>query len=248
MNHDTHIKPPHEQAERNARAYDRIAHCYDAQVASTVREVEVTALIRLLRREFGPLHDKKVLDLGCGTGLVPDVMRVHPDRYLGVDPSVGMLNRARRKHPQLVFRQGWQEDTGADEGYFDVVLSLFGVLSYSPLPEAAAAEIGRVLRPGGGYAVMAMGMPFARRPKEEPCAALGIESTFTGYTRARLKALFAPLGPVRVVSLSLKPMVASVTTLLPPGLAARIMALESTLLGPLHSGRFRYHIALGRRT
>ena len=41
-----------------------------------------------------------VLDIGCGTGRVLDLVIVAPERYAGVDSSQAMLNLLLRKHPK----------------------------------------------------------------------------------------------------------------------------------------------------
>jgi len=42
----------------------------------------------------------KVLDLGCGTGLLLELLALQPEDYLGIDPSGKMLEELKRKFPE----------------------------------------------------------------------------------------------------------------------------------------------------
>ena len=42
----------------------------------------------------------KVLDLGCGTGLLLELLALQPEDYLGIDPSEKMLEELQRKFPE----------------------------------------------------------------------------------------------------------------------------------------------------
>lgn len=111
------------------------------------------------------LEGRRVLDLGCGTG-----MDVYTAAYLageqgfvvGVDMTGEQLAVGRRhldsqmrafgfSRPNVEFLQGYMEDLAgldlADES-FDVVISNC-VLNLSPEKERVFAEIFRVLKPGG---------------------------------------------------------------------------------------------------
>ncbi|THB67528.1 MAG: class I SAM-dependent methyltransferase [Desulfovibrio sp.] len=241
-----HTSPqvPHPQAEQNARAYDRIAHCYDGVYTSVLTHAGNAVLARWIERHLGPVDEKELLDMGCGTGLLPEILRVHPDRYVGLDPSVGMLDRARGKFPHLRLVQAYQEDTGFEDASFDSVASLFGVFSYSPEPERVVAEIGRVLKPGGKYLVMALGSRFCRNPKMECCNRHGVTSVFTCWSKSKLKRMFSTLGPCKAFSFSFAPG----STMLHPLLTRTGLRLESALLGPVLGGLFRYQIVTGVRS
>ena len=73
-----------------------------------------------------------ILDLGCGTGLLLELIDITPDRYRGIDPSREMLNIFRAKHPEYTrktCKTAFEED-GDNYTKSDNVIALFGSASY----------------------------------------------------------------------------------------------------------------------
>ncbi|GGM59892.1 class I SAM-dependent methyltransferase [Dactylosporangium sucinum] len=95
-----------------------------------------------------------VLDVGTGPGVLPDELaRLRPDLTVaGVDPAHAMVAAARRRLARHGGRVRVTEGTAAalpfPDGSFDLVVSSLS-LHHWPDPAAAAAELVRVLRPGG---------------------------------------------------------------------------------------------------
>jgi len=128
------------------REYARLAPGYDvrwsAYVEATVRET-----MKRLHAEPG----QRLLDIGCGTGaLLEAVSLASPEvEVVGVDPSVEMLNVARRRltdHIQL--EAGWAESLPFHDDSYDAVLSC-NAFHYWRQPAKALNEIARVLKPKG---------------------------------------------------------------------------------------------------
>jgi len=90
----------------------------------------------------------RILDVGTGTGaLIPDILGLAPTaRVVGIDPSLGMLARARDTHVPLAAMDAMA--LGLRAGVFDVAVLAF-VLFHVPDPSAALAEVRRVLRARG---------------------------------------------------------------------------------------------------
>jgi ubiquinone/menaquinone biosynthesis C-methylase UbiE len=100
-------------------------------------------------RPFGPAD--RILDLGCGTGIVARVLRERLGGaacIAGVDLSPAMIARARAIAPDIEWHQGNALALPFADGAFDVVLSQ-QVLQFTGDRAAAVREIRRVLAPGG---------------------------------------------------------------------------------------------------
>jgi SAM-dependent methyltransferase len=97
-----------------------------------------------------------VLDLGCGAGtdLLIAAQMVGPEgRAIGVDMTLGMLDRARDSASEMglgnvELHRSLIESLPLPDGAVDVVISN-GVIDLVPDKDAVFAEIDRVLRPGG---------------------------------------------------------------------------------------------------
>lgn len=98
---------------------------------------------------------QRVLEIGCGTGnLSVRAKRSQPGiEMVGSDPDPLALARARRKAPGLAglsFEQGYAQRLPYPDASFDRVFSSLMFHHLDPDAKiAAAAEVARVLRPGG---------------------------------------------------------------------------------------------------
>lgn len=70
------------------------------------------------------------LDVGCGTGLLLDILKVSPDEYWGIDPSSKMLDVFRKKHPEYNNLCIPFELLNLKFATFNSIVALFGSASY----------------------------------------------------------------------------------------------------------------------
>jgi ubiquinone/menaquinone biosynthesis C-methylase UbiE len=128
--------------------FDRVASRYD-RFRTPPR---VTVVHETLVRE-ADLAGKRVLDIGCGTGVN---MRFLIDSFActvaGVDSSEGMLVEARRRVPEGDLRYGVAERLPFDEGTFDGALMSL-VVQHLDRPQAFA-EAYRVLLEKGRLVIV----------------------------------------------------------------------------------------------
>lgn len=89
----------------------------------------------------------RTLDLGCGTGRNLPLLPVGT-RAVGVDPCAQSLARALRRAPGALLVRARAEALPFRDGIFDTVASGLVLCSVAD-PAEAAAEILRVLAPGG---------------------------------------------------------------------------------------------------
>jgi ubiquinone/menaquinone biosynthesis C-methylase UbiE len=108
---------------------------------------------RFLASVVAPAH-RRVLDVGCGTGLLAPGLLEGPRRVVELDFAFGMLAEDRRKHPdpRLAFVCADAARLPFRGACFDLVLC-FGILPHLERPEQALRELLGVLRPGGRLAV-----------------------------------------------------------------------------------------------
>jgi 2-polyprenyl-6-hydroxyphenyl methylase / 3-demethylubiquinone-9 3-methyltransferase len=104
-------------------------------------------------RQLGELGGRRVLDAGCGGGLVARELAAAGAEVVGVDRSRGSLGVARRAAGPIgsfAPAQGRLERLPFAGGAFDAVVAA-DVLEHLPDLPAAVAELARVLAPGGSF-------------------------------------------------------------------------------------------------
>jgi SAM-dependent methyltransferase len=108
-------------------------------------------LVRFARVAAG----MKVLDAGCGTGVVAITAARLSARVKAIDLTPQLLERARENgavaEVDIEWQEGDVEELPFEDGEFDVVVSQFAHM-FAPRPDVALREMLRVLRPGGTIA------------------------------------------------------------------------------------------------
>jgi ubiquinone/menaquinone biosynthesis C-methylase UbiE len=140
---------------RDAASYDDVADDFD-RLTERVSMYAATELANAL-----PANAKTILDVGCGTGIVMlSVAKGLPEstQITGIDLSPVMLANAKRNAQhygltnKLSFIVGDAEALPMDDCSVDAVTSLYA-WRHLPHPARATAEVFRVLKPGGTFAV-----------------------------------------------------------------------------------------------
>ncbi|MBC5784852.1 bifunctional 2-polyprenyl-6-hydroxyphenol methylase/3-demethylubiquinol 3-O-methyltransferase UbiG [Ramlibacter sp. USB13] len=121
--------------------------------------------------EFGPLHainplrlawidglaglsGKKVVDIGCGGGILADSMARKGANVLGIDLStkalrVAQLHALEAGTPNVEYREVSAEALAAEQaGQYDVVTCM-EMLEHVPRPESVVAAAATLVKPGG---------------------------------------------------------------------------------------------------
>ena len=103
--------------------------------------------------KFAGIHEgTRVLDVGCGTGVVALTAARVGAEVSGLDLTPALLDRARENATlaglAIEFREGDVEDLSFDDESFDYVVSQFGHM-FGPRPDIAIGEMLRVLKSSG---------------------------------------------------------------------------------------------------
>jgi demethylmenaquinone methyltransferase / 2-methoxy-6-polyprenyl-1,4-benzoquinol methylase len=142
--------------DRVETMFDRIAPVYDvmnrvmtAGLDQRWRRATVKAVVQ---------SGDRVLDAACGTGDLAIIAAKAGATVTGLDFSEAMLERARRKGPQLEWVRGDLLALPFDADSFDAATVGFGIRNVADLP-GSIAELRRVLRPGGRLGILEITRP-----------------------------------------------------------------------------------------
>ena len=139
------------------RMFDRIAPVYDVMNRVMTAGLDQRWRKATVREAVRP--GDYVLDACCGTGdLAVAANRAGAAGVVGLDFSGRMLERARRKAPELEFVQGDVLALPFEDASFESAVVGFGVRNVEDL-EAALRELRRVLRPGGRVGILEITTP-----------------------------------------------------------------------------------------
>lgn len=98
----------------------------------------------------------RMLDVACGAGQIAIPAARAGARVTGIDIASNLIEQARQRAQaagvDAQFEEGDAENLPAEDGAFDLVVSLIGAM-FAPRPECVAAELLRTCRPGGRIAM-----------------------------------------------------------------------------------------------
>ncbi len=99
-----------------------------------------------------PFEGLRVLDVGCGGGLIAEPLARLGARVVGIDPARENIRRARERAGEqglaIDYRVATGEDLRVRGEEFDLVLAL-EVIEHVEDPELFVAEVAELVRPGG---------------------------------------------------------------------------------------------------
>ncbi|RJR49550.1 MAG: class I SAM-dependent methyltransferase [Desulfobacteraceae bacterium] len=168
-------------------------------------------LVRRLRcmELLGDLSGKRLLDLGCGTGALVELLVQQDVEYQGIDIAPNMVQVAQTHVEELGLGATFKIQAGSVESlpypstYFDAVVGM-GLLEYFDHPEMVIREALRVSKPGARL-VFTIPQKFClddlmirlTRPFRVIARSVTRKSVDVGrdkYTRAEFQQLFTNLG------------------------------------------------------
>jgi len=157
--------------EKIVNMFDEIAKSYD--LANRVLSFGVDKSWRrdACIKTYNYLNNKEldtVLDIACGTGdmceywdKIAKEKGINIKKIVGIDPSVGMLEEAKKKGLNATFLEGEAKDIPAKDKSSDILSISYGLRNVVDRKEALE-EFYRVLK-SGGYLVI---LEFTKLPKQ----------------------------------------------------------------------------------
>lgn len=152
------------------------------------------------RLTYRPVHDvvlhvlrrsspRRVLDVGCGTGLLAARLRREFDgaQVVGCDFSGGMLRHAAAREPSLAWVQGDALRLPFRAASFEAIVSTES-FHWFPDPDAALGEFFRVLVPGGRVLIALVNPPFGVMSRAARVASQLAGEPLEWPTRQRMRA------------------------------------------------------------
>ena len=166
---DKKIVKPYEnegssKKEEVATMFNQIAHSYDF-----LNHFFSVGIDKLWRRKviriLSKYHPKQILDVATGTGdLALALLKLKPQKVIGVDISEGMLNLGKEKvakaneSDRVELQVGDSENLNFKDNSFDAVTVAFGVRNYENLSQGLK-EMHRVLKPDAPLVVLEFSKP-----------------------------------------------------------------------------------------
>jgi len=140
--------------------YDEYARQYHEKLLTPENSfwnnyIERPAMTSLLSTR---VKGKKVLDLGCGSGLFTRMLKDWGAEVVGSDISEGLLKIAKQENPDIKFVVENAASTGFSNETFDIVTSSMMVHYFENL-EILFNEVSRILKKEGEF-VFSMQHPF----------------------------------------------------------------------------------------
>lgn len=122
--------------------------------AELFTELKALDLIQLIQRHFSDGRTVRALDFGCGTGALDAPVAPHVASIVGVDVSQGLLDAAKQANPHVEYRHYDGRQLPYPDASFDLAFASCVFHHIEPTDRhAAAAEVARVVRPGGVVAL-----------------------------------------------------------------------------------------------
>lgn len=128
-----------------------VLHVFNPVRLQFIKE-QVTARLGLDPLDHAPFSGLRLLDIGCGGGLLSEPMSRLGAKVVGVDPSERNIKTASVHRDEMGldidYRVGTAEDLAAAGERFDVILNM-EVIEHVADPKAFTATCASMLRPGG---------------------------------------------------------------------------------------------------
>ncbi|MEM7086113.1 MAG: class I SAM-dependent methyltransferase [Bacteroidota bacterium] len=105
-------------------------------------------LTEQLLHHLKPTRSGKYLDIGCGTGNYTNELQKKGFQWIGIDPSKTMLEKAKAKNQQVLWKIGVAENIELPDNLIDGIIGFLTIHHWNHL-EKAFLQLHKVLKPNG---------------------------------------------------------------------------------------------------
>ncbi|PYJ62909.1 MAG: SAM-dependent methyltransferase [Verrucomicrobia bacterium] len=153
----------------------------------------------LQRAGFLPLGNRRILDVGCGTGEILagfEAWGARPENLFGVDLLAERIRRAKDNFPEMTFQEANAEALPFANGFFDLValFTVFTSIRDHQMARNVSREINRILRSGGAVVWYDFRMNNPFNPHVRGISRKGVRRLFPEYdSRLMTVTLLPPL-------------------------------------------------------
>lgn len=116
-------------------------------------------LTEQLLKHLNPHKEGLYLDIGCGTGNYTNALQEKGVQFIGIDPSIEMLQKAQSKNQNMQWKIGSAEKTDLREHNVDGIIGTLTIHHWSNLTRAFS-ELAYILKPKGKIVI------FTSTPKQ----------------------------------------------------------------------------------
>ena len=145
---------------KSEREFDRYRDIYGSSIDDAVGfsgqghefylQLKAEHLLAAIRDKFGNEQSVKVLDVGCGHGLMHPFMQEQNIDLIGCDPAASVIEQARQQNPDVNYLSNDGAVLPFNDNTFDVAFTVC-VMHHVPPDQWPdfLKEMQRVVRPGG---------------------------------------------------------------------------------------------------
>jgi SAM-dependent methyltransferase len=143
------ISRPNTAGVHGQTNFDAVADAYDESLPVHVMEHYITKRTAFIKKHIPT--GSKVLDVGCGTGVLAERLLLEGYEVTGADPFAAMLEHMQARNPALKTVHAHGQCLPFEDGTFDFTYSV-AVMHHIAEPKDVRntlAEMCRVTKPGG---------------------------------------------------------------------------------------------------